>query len=310
MEEIAAAARSREKAFHLRVLFEVSDPIYRFVLKGYFSYAIARALMTTSEQFNDAYVGALGHARISAGANTARDWTFGQNVYDFSLSEHIAESDLKKMIEPANKLLREGRILDLRMDTHLTVLRNEVDYAIYTMFLPNSGISFDRLRSDVGRYFERKGMGKESKIKVKVARGKGIFKTEERSLSGEDIRQLEYQWEPEFRGTLMRFVISANYNPMSMLEAITGRKGFTWKEFPIRCDGYVQLAEETGEADIFAALAGADTTCVSCGGQLELDLFSGQRPTTGRCLSCDLGQMPVEPDKFFTKELRAVELRP
>jgi hypothetical protein len=44
-EKIAASARSREKAYHLRVLFETNDPIYRFVLKGYFSYAIPRALM-------------------------------------------------------------------------------------------------------------------------------------------------------------------------------------------------------------------------------------------------------------------------
>lgn len=307
-EKIQAAARSREKSYHLRVLFRTTDPIYRYVMKGYFQNAIPRALMTTNEKFNWAYVGPLGHARIAAGANMAKDWTFGTNIYDFSLSEHIPESELRKMIGPANAVLREGEILDIRMDSHLTVLRNDIDYALYTMFIENAGIPHQRVRSDIERYFERKGLGKSSKIKVKKTQGKGVFVTVEQSLDGKDVRALTYQWMPEYRGTLVRMLVSANYNPMSMLEAVTGRKAFTWKPFPIYCDGYVQLAKETGEVDVFAALAGEAQTCSVTGGPLEIDLFSGEKLKSGVSLAADIDlNYPVDMSIFFTKKLEAID---
>lgn len=310
-EKIAEVARSREKSYHLRVLFRTTDPIYRFVLKGYFQYAIPRALMRSSEVFNDAYVGAIGHARIAAGANMAKDWTFGYNIYDFSLSEHIPESELRRMIVEANKHIREGEIVDIRMDNHLTVLRNDVDYAIYSMFIPNSGVNFKRIRDDIERYFERKFMGKESKIKIKKTQGKGVFVTVEQSLDGKDVRQVTYKWMPEHRGTLVRMVISANYNPMAMLESITGRKAFMWKEYPIYCDGYVQLGEETGETDIFAALAGEAQNCAETGGPLEMDLFSGSKMKTGLSLAAEEGldkNYPIDMELFFTKQLQAIDI--
>jgi len=306
VEAMAQAARSREKGYHVRVKFRTTDPIYRFVMKAYHSYSIPRALMTVSEKYNDAFVGALGHARISAGANTQRDWTFGENIYDFSLCEHIPESELRAMIGPANKVLGEGEILDIRMDPHLTVLRNDVDFAAYSMFVPNQEMSYRRITSDVNKYFERLGLGRESNIKVKKTVGKGVFKTVELTLDGEDVRALSYQWLSKQRGTLLRFVISANYNPMAMLEAITKRKAFTWKKHAIYCHGYVQVQEETGEVDVFAALANEKSTCSECGGVLEKDLFTGQRFGQGTCFQCSLDQIPIDPGIFETKLLKAV----
>lgn len=306
--EIAAAARSRDKAYHLRVKFKTTDPIYRFALKGYFSYAIPRALMHSSEKFNDAFVGAIGHARIGAGANTAKDWTFGENIYDFSLCEHIPESELRAMIEPANKMIKEGKIIDIRMDTHMTVLRNDVDYAVYTLIIPNSSMAHQRIRNDIERYFERKSLGKDSTIKVKKTQGKGIFVTVHQTLDGQDVRALTYQWMPEQRGTMVRMVVSANYNPMAMLEAITGRKSHMWKEHAIYCDGYYQLQEETGETDVFSALAGETTSCTSCDSPLEMDLFSGKKLESGVCLACDLDQLEVDLGNFTSRELQAVNV--
>lgn len=308
-EAIMMAARSREKSYHLRVLFETRDPIYRYVAKGYFMNAIPRALMKVSDEFNDAFVGPLGHARIAAGANLARDWTFGRNIYDFSLCEYMKESDLRKIIEPANALIGEGRILDIRMDDHLTVLRNDVDYAVYTALIPNGEVSYARIRSDVERYFERLAMGKESSIKIKKTQGKGVFVTVHRTLDGKDVRQVDYEFLPDHRGTLLRFVISANYNPMSMLEAITGRKAFTWKAVPIFCDGYVQLDKDTGEFDVFAALAGTAQKCSVTGGPLEMDLFTGQKMATGISLAADGGldaNYPIDLTSFYTKELQPI----
>lgn len=310
--EIVAAARSREKSYHLRVLFETRDPIYRYVNKGYFENAIPRALMLSSEKFDDAYVGPLGHARIAAGANLARDWTFGRNIYDFSLCEHIPESELRAMIDPANELIHEGRILDIRMDTHLTVLRNDIDFAVYSMVVPNSVVSYARIAGDIERYFERKEMGRQGSIKLKKTQGKGVFVTVNQELTGKDVRQVEYEFRPELRGTLVRFAISANYNPMAMLEAITGRKAFTWKELPIFCEGYVQLAKETGETDLFAMLAGEDQVCSVTGGPLEMDLFTGRKMASGISLGAEGGleaNYPIDTDVFETRELQAVELQ-
>jgi radical SAM superfamily enzyme YgiQ (UPF0313 family) len=312
-KDIAAAAQSREKSYHLRVLFRTTDPIYRFVLKGYFQYAIPRALMNVSKKFNDAFVGSIGHARIAAGANMAKDWTFGHNIYDFSLSSHIPESELRAMIVEANKLIREGEILDLRMDTHLTVLRNDVDYAIYSMFIPNSGMSHARIRGDIERYFERKFEGKLGMIKIKKTQGKGVFVTIEKDLGSKDVRQVTYQWMPDHRGTLVRMVISGNYNPMAMLEAVTGRKGFSWKQYPIYCDGYVQLAKDTGETDVFAALAGDVQTCSVTGGPLEIDLFRGEKLKTGVSLAAEGGleiNYPIDMSLFFTRQLQAIDVEP
>lgn len=307
--EIERAARSREKAYCVRVLFETSDPLYRFVNKGYFMAAIPRALMKVSERFNWAFVGSIGHARTSAGANTMLDWTYGRNIYDFSLCEHLPESELKALIGPANLLIKEGMILDLRMNSGMKRIRSDVDFAIYSMFVPNGDkMSFGRIRSDIARYFERKQMGKSSKVKVKVTQGKGSFRTEERTLEGNDIRTVEYQWMPEFRGTLIRFVVTATYNPLAMLEAVTGRRSFQWKAFSIFCDGYVKLAEDTGETDVFAALLGEVTNCTECGGPLELDLFTGERHESGVCISCDLSVYPVNMNQFFTRELQAVHV--
>jgi len=310
-DKIAEMAQSREKSYHLRVLFRTTDPIYRFVLKGYFQYAIPRAMMLASKQFDDAYIGAIGHARIAAGANMARDWTFGHNIYDFSLSGHIPESELKKIAIEANKFIKEGEIVDIRMDSHLTVLRNDVDFAVYSMFIPNSGVSFKRLRDDIEKYFERKFVGKESKIKVKKTQGKGIFVTVEQTLDGQDIRTINYQWEPELRGTVVRMVISANYNPMAMLEAITNRKQHTWKEYAIYCDGYVQTGNEADmvETDVFASLFGEKQVCDETGLPLERDLFTGKKMLTGLSLSSENGiekNYPLDLGLFFTRQLKAI----
>lgn len=310
-EKVALDARSREKAYHVRVLFETQDPIYRFVNKNYFSNAIPRALMRVSDKFNDAFVGSIGHARIAAGANQAKDWTFGRNIYDFSLCEHMSESELRSLIEPANEELREGKILDIRMDTHMTVLRNDVDYAVYSMLIPNSGISHQRLRSDIERYFERQAQGKDSNIRIKKAQGKGVFVTVTRKLDGHDVRQVTYEFLPEHRGTLVRFVVSANYNPLSMLEALTGRKAFTWKQYPIHCDGYVQIPEETGDVDVFASLFGEQQRCKLTDGPLEADLFSGAKMASGVSLPAEGGldlNFPVDVEWFYTKELQAAEV--
>lgn len=311
VEKIAQLAASREKSFHMRVLFETRDPIYRFVLKGYFQYAIPRALMQVSDEFNDAFVGAIGHARIAAGANMAKDWTFGKNIYDFSLAKPVKESDLAAWAEKANDILREGRILDVRVDSHMTVLRNDIDYAIYTMFVPNGGVSYQRISSDIERYIEKRNLGRSSKIKLKKTQGKGVFVTVEQTLKGKDIRTVTYQWLPEHRGTLIRMVISANYNPLAMMEAITGRKAFTWKEFPVYCDGYVQLEPPREETDIWAALKGEAQVCSETGGPLERDLFTGNRMASGLSLAAENGldiNFPVDMDRFYTKELQAIEM--
>lgn len=310
-EAIAQMARSREKSYHLRILFESTDPIYRFVMKGYFSYAIPRALMLVSEKFNDAYVGSLGHARIAAGANLMKDWTYGQNIYDFSLAEYISESELRAMVPTANEVLKEGKILDIRMDSHLTVLRNDIDFAVYSMFVPASGVSFARIRGDIERYFERETLGRESTIKLKKTKGKGMFMTVEVKLDGKDVHQISYEWKSKQRGTLVRFVISVNYNPMGMLEAITGRKAFMWKAYPVHCDGYVQMAPETGETDVFAALAGEAQNCSETGNPLEMDLFTGEKMRSGICLVADGGldkNFPVEMGGFFTQQLTAIDV--
>jgi len=310
-EKIEELAKSREKAFHVRALFETRDPIFRFVMKNYFSHAIARALMKSNDEFNDAFVGVLAHARISAGANTAKDWTFGRNIHDFSLSEHISEPDLRQMIGPANEVLREGRILALRMDTHLTQLRKDVDYAIYTILIPSSLISFKRMRSDIERFYERRGMGRDVIVKMKKASGKGVFVTVERTLDGSDIRKVSYEFLPEQRGTLLRLVVSAGYNPLALLEAITKRPAWTFKAAPVYCDGYVQLPEDLNETDVFAALAGEEQKCSVTGGLLEIDIFTGKKMASGVSLAAEEGldlNFPVDLEVFSTKEMQAIEV--
>jgi radical SAM superfamily enzyme YgiQ (UPF0313 family) len=311
MRMIEEVAKSREKAYHLRVNFRTTDPIYRFVDKGYFRNAIPRALMKASPRFNDAFIKSLGHARIAAGANTARDWTFGHNIYDFSLSDHLPESELKALIPAANALLGQGEIVDLRMDQHLTILRKDVDFAIYSTFIPNSGVPYGRLRNDIERYFERKYLGREAKIRIKKAQGKGVFVTIEKNLSEEEVRQVSYQWMPEHRGTLVRTVTAGNYNVLAMFEALTQRKSFHFKAFPTYCHGYVQLAEETGETDLFAALSGEAQRCRKTGLPLERDLFTGEKMKSGICLAAEDGldiNFPVNMDWFFTRQLEAVEI--
>jgi len=311
LEVIERAARSREKTIHLRVLFDLRDPIYRFVSKGYYSYAIARALMTVSDQFNNAFVQSLGHARISAGAHTQKDWVYGQNIYDFSLCEHMTEEQLRALIEPANRLLRGGRILDLRMESQMKNLRSNVDFAVYSMFVPNDGCSFRVISTRINKFFERAQLGRAETIKIKVTKGKGVFVTEERTLDGKDVRSVEYQWQPEQRGTVLRFVISANYNPLAMLEALTGRAQFRWKPYPIYCEGYVHLnpfADQ--EIDVFAALSRTTQRCKETGGVLEQNIFTGEHLSSGISLASSVeATFPLDMDVFFTKELRAVELR-
>lgn len=298
-EEIAEMAKSREKVRHCRVLLDVTHPVYRFVHKSYFSGAIPRALSLVSEKFHSAFSAAIGQVRSGAGANQMKDWTMGKNIYDLALCEHMEESELKELIESANGFLLQGRIVDIRTAAHMPQLRKDVDYAIYSMFIPNKDMSYRRLRSDFERFFERQKLGKVAQIKVKKTVGKDIFRMELREMTGESIRVVEYAWSPEYRGTWVRFVVSATYNPMYVLEALTGRRAFTWKWYPINCDGYVQLAERTGEVDVFAALSDEASDCSECAGPLEIDLFSGEKNTSGVCLLCDLDQYPLDQERFF-----------
>lgn len=305
-EKMAALARSREKKIHLRVLFDVKDPIYRYVAKSYFEQAIPRALMLVSDELNDAYVGSLGNARSACGAKDMIDWTFGKNIYDFSLSNLVSEATLRDAVEKANEVLREGSIAQLRTDSHLTVLRNEVDYAIYSILIPSSAMGYGRIRDDVKNFFERKELGKTDKIKVKVAKGKGAFRTEEQFLGSGDVRMVTCRFEPALRGTMLRAIVSARYNPMSLLESITGRRSHTWKEYPIYCDGYVQLPEDTGEEDVFSMLSGGQSRCRECNGLLETDIFTGEPLKSGVCLACDMDQLSIDPEVFFVEEMEAV----
>lgn len=303
--QIEKIARSREKAYHLRVLVDVREPLYRFVEKNYFLSVVARAFMRSSESFTHAFVGPIGHARIAAGGNGMRDWVYGRNIYDFSLCEVLSETYLKELMVQANNELSEGTILDVRMESHMVSLRNEVGFAIYDLFIPAAEYSYAGLRECVAKYFERKTMGKGETIKLKKAFGKDIFRTVEVSLEKQDIRQVSLVYHPELRGCVMRMVVSAKYNILSMLESITGRKSFRWKGVPVYCSGYVQLSESTGDIDVFQALAGNVSRCSSCEGPLERDLFTGEY-NSSICLSCDLEQYPLDTEVFFTRLLQAM----
>jgi len=308
--EFARVAKSRAKTNHLRVLFETRDPIYRYVQSSYFQYVIPRALMKASPQFAEAYDHALGHARISAGANQAKDYTFGQNIFDFALSEHMTESEVRGIIPAANEILREGRIVEIRVDSHLSVLRNDVDFAVYSMMIPNSVISYQRLRQDTARYFERKSLGRDQTIKVKTIIGKDMYRTEEQNLDGKDVRALTLDFIPEERGSLLRLVVSALYNPLSLLEAITGRRAFMFKSVPIFCDGYVKLSMSEGETDVFAALSGKIDRCAETGKAIERNLFTGEPLPSGLSLLADSGidaNFPLDLSIFQIKDMKAAD---
>lgn len=306
-EKIAETAKTMQKAANVRVLFDLSDPIYRFVLKSYFKFAIPRALMKASPVFNEAFLHCSGHARQGAATGEARDWVFGKNIYDFAVTHHISEEELKEMIEPANQYLKEGKIVDIRVGNEMMMLRKDVDHAVYTVFVPNQALPHSKLRLAIENYFQKQMLGKDSIIKVKKASGKDTFKTERVVMKEDDVRQLEYSWEPDYRGTLVRFVVAANYNPMFALEALTCRRSSDWKKYPIYCDGYIQSAEDTGDVDVFAALMGEQTLCSKCEGPLELDLFTGSKTKSGVCVSCNLDQFPVDMEKFFTKTMQAID---
>lgn len=304
VKEIERVARSREKAFHMRVLFSVDDPIYRFVEKSYFQYAIARAFMRSSDRFTDAFVGSLGHARVGASVNMQRDWTYGQNIYDFSLCELIPENELRELVPLANKEIAEGRILGVRMDRDAFSLRKDVDYAIYHALVPAEAMSYKTLRDKVQKYLDRKSAGKGTDIRVKKAIGKDIFRMMAISMEADDVRKVELEFKPELRGSLLSLVVTAEYNVLSLLEAVTGLKSFKFKQFPVYTAGYIQMQEKTGEVDVFAALAGAASTCKECGGPLEADLLTGQNRPEGICCQCDLTPYQVDPGVFSTKLLQ------
>lgn len=306
VKEIERIARSRDKAYHLRVSIRVDEPMYRYVGKGYFASCIARAFMRVSDKFTDVFVGAIGHARIGSGANGMRDWVYGHNIYDFSLCEMLSETELKELIPLANAEFKEGTILDVRMDTHLTSLRNDVDFAVYSMLIPASEYSYKDLRDDVGKYFERKNMGRKNTIKVKKAFGKDIFKTVDVQLDQQEIRQVDVDFRPDLRGCVVRMVVSQRYNVLSMLETITGRKSFRWKGVPVYCDGYIQLSEQTGDVDVFEALSGNVSYCTSCGGSLERNLFTGEKHSDV-CLSCSMESYPLDTGVFFTRLLKSAD---
>lgn len=305
-EKIAQVARGSEKTQHIRLLLSINDPIYRFVAKGYFNFAVPRALMQVSDEFYQAFSHPLGHARSQAGANMMKDWTFGHNIYDFAMMDVVSQKELDRAVPLANEVLREGKILAVRADSHIENLKTSADFAIYSMLVPNSAVSFQRISHDVARHFEREELGKQKTIKIKKAYGKGMYKTVEVDLSDVAVRLVEYQFAPEHRGTILRFVISTKYNPFSMLETLTERRAGIWKQFPIFCDGYVAVSKDTGERDVFAALSGEQDWCNSCGGALESDLFTGNRLEKGVCLSCSLDQFPVREEVFFSQEMQAV----
>jgi len=304
--EMEKLARAREKFFHIRMLVRLDDPTWRYVQKGYFNYAIPRAFMRTNEVFNDAFVQPLGHARIACGTNMQKDWTYGYNIYDFSVCEHIPESELKAMLPEVNAELEpETTVLDVQIDNHRPMLRNDIDNAVYSVFVPAEGsLNFRTLRSDITKYFEKRALGKDVTIRVKrPSEGKGVFIIEHLELDEADVRAVTFQWMPEHRGTLVRMVCSSLYNPLSMLEAITGRRMAVWKRHPIWCDGYIQMPQDTKEVDVFAALAGNASFCTVCGGPLDVDLFKGEKMESGKCCACALEEnYPVPIELFNVQE--------
>jgi radical SAM superfamily enzyme YgiQ (UPF0313 family) len=302
--EMARAAATREKTRNLRVKVSIDDPLSRFVRKGYFGFTIPRALMLTSDRFYDAYVGPLANARRGAGAHDAQDWTFGQNIYDFAMSDHIPEGELRGMIEEANETFDEGRILGIRMDHQVTSIRADADLVGYSVLLPSKTIDMRRLETDVLRYWERRDMGKENIIKVRHTIKKGVTGVLNKVLEEDAVRGMTTEWAPEFRGTVLKMVVKGAFNPLSLLEAVTQRAAFLWKNYPIFCEGYWMLPEETGEVDVFAALEGDTSLCSKCRGPLERDTFDGTILESGVCYACDMGQMVVDPEKFSTRKFK------
>jgi len=209
--------------------------------------------------------------------------------------------------EANQRLGEQGQILGIRMDSHLTILRQECDYAIYSVFVPNDRLSFHKIRSGMEKFHEKRMVGKDVTIRLRETAGmKGVFRMVEKKLSGEDVLKTEYRWMPEHRGTLVRCVVSANYNPIAMLEGLTSRKAAYWRSVPIYCDGYIQIDDNKSETDVFAALSGDSSHCQQCGGTLERAVFSGEKNTTGVCVMCDLDQYEVDMDKFKEQTMWAV----
>jgi hypothetical protein len=83
-----------------------------------------------------------------------------------------------------------------------------------------------------------------------------------------------------------------------------------WKEFPIFCDGYVQVPKVEGEVDLFATLLNENPLCKATGRQIEIDLFTGKVLPSGYSLSSEDGidkNYPIDIDVFFTKKLKSLE---
>jgi len=308
-DKIAATAVNAGKVYQMRVLIEVPDPIHRFVLKPYWGAAVPRAFMRVAKPFQDAFSHVLTHARTAAGAAGARDWTFGRNIYDFALSDHLSEAYLRDLLPVVNRELTQGQVLDVRVQSEMNFLRNDIDYVVYSMLLPAAEMSYGHIRSDVARYGERMATGKISRVKVKKAIGKDVFETIEKDLSATDVRVVSYEWLHDERATLLRFVVTPSYNPYALLEAITARAAASWRRVAAHVDAYVQVPENTGEHDIFSILAGTEAQCQKCGGSLERDVFTGAPLTSGVCLVCDVSQFPVDPRIFYTREMQAVEVQ-
>jgi hypothetical protein len=85
------------------------------------------------------------------------------------------------------------------------MLRNDVDYAVYSVFIPNKGVTFHKLSTDIDRFIEARNKGKKAFINVKVAKGKDSVATVKKLLLDKDVRAVTYQFTPEFKGTLVSF---------------------------------------------------------------------------------------------------------
>jgi len=305
VEEIERIAAAREKMYQLRIEIDVPDPIFRFVNKGCYSHYLASAFMKVVPGFKEAYVDVVGHVRTGAESAGQKDWVYGHNLMDFALCHYISEDELRASIPEVNQLLTNCQVKNLRLETEMKAVRNDVQYAVYGVFVQASVVSYSVLRTAVSNYFEKRVKGKGVKIRLRKMVSKDTFRYFEEDFSDSRVQGVEVEFSPVLRGSVVKLVATHSYNVTSILEAVLGLKSAYWKKVLIYCAGYISYMPDTGDLDLFQLMKKETARCVSCGGPLERDVLTGQ-PRSDVCVKCSIAAYPI-PISCFQERLIGVD---
>lgn len=249
-----------ERGCRWRIIIDITDPMYRTVPKRAFLQGVIKAVMERHPELVPHLLKVAEHSTQYMG-QTGKEWFHGLMAIDLLFTVPADEPDLKGMSFNGWSIVG-AKAVDVGDS-----LRQALDLVVYEV--PTG--SFRVILDPSASYYT---------ITQFISTKEGSVREREVRIEKDDVHFVH-----KISSGMLILGIRPELDPFFTLEAVTKIKRFKWQRQNVRVAGLYRFASRASAAERNFFVD--EQVCSSCSRSLEIPL-SGERPTTKKCLSCQI----------------------